>query len=101
LFPVDTLFLNYDSSSGVSFPKGTIPFIDPQEGEIVISLRKDSFGKIYFCEANPTSEQMPEDAFEVAMSKFDPAKNQLPGIVRELAGSFTEFINLLEIEEWE
>ena len=98
--PTDTLFINYESNAGVAFPKGTIPFIDPQEGEIVISLRKDSFGKIYFCESNPTNDQMPEDAFETVMAKFSPMENQLPGTVKELAGSFNEFINLLKIEEW-
>lgn len=100
ILPTDTLFLNCDFREGVSIPEGTIPFIDAQEGEIVISLRADSFGKIYFCEGNPTPDQMPEDAFETAMAKFNPSINQLPGIVVELAGSFTDFFNKVTIEEW-
>jgi hypothetical protein len=98
--PVDCLFLNHESRSGVAFPENTIPFITPEEGEIVISLRQDSFGKIYFCEANPTKEQMPEDSFEIAISKFNPSKEQLPAIMMELAGSFEEFISIITIDEW-
>mgnify|MGYP000323578456 CR=1 FL=1 len=101
LYSLEDIFLDYSSREGVSFPEGTIPFIDAQEGEIVISFRSDSFGKIYFCESNPTDEQMPENSFENAMRKFAPSRKQLPGIVVELADSFETFIGSLILEEWD
>ncbi|CZF81424.1 hypothetical protein GCE9029_02601 [Grimontia celer] len=98
--PSDTLFLNYDTRAGVSFPIGMVPFVDVQEGEIVISLREDSFGKIYFCESNPTISKMSEDTFEAEIAKFKPSENQFPGTMKELADSFTELVKILELEEW-
>jgi hypothetical protein len=101
MLSIADIFDEYSSREGVSFPEGTIPFIDVEEGEIVISVREDSFGKVYFCESNPTNEQMPEDSFEDSMSKFDPSKNILPGIVMELEDSFENFIDSLVLEKWD
>ncbi len=100
LLPVDTLFFNYSQRAGVAIPEGTIPFIEAQEGEILISFRHDSFGKIYFCEENPTLAQVPENEFESEIAKFDPSTGQIPGMLKCIANSFTEFVNMLVIREW-
>ena len=100
IYSAEDIFLNFNDREGVSFPKGTIPFICIEQAEICISVRDDSFGQVFFCELDPTQDQLLEDSFESALLKFDPSNGQLPRIVLKLADSLENFLEMITIEEW-
>ena len=100
VLPIESILQNFDLREGVAFPKGTIPFVDIELGEIVVSCREDSFGEVFFCEGDPLPEQMPEESFEDSMNKFNPDQNSYPNTILKLANSIEEFINLVTLDEW-
>jgi len=100
ILPVDSVLQNFNVREGVSFPTGTIPFVDVELGEIVVSYRHDCFGEVFFCEGDPLPEQMTEDSFEDLMQRFKPDQNHYPNTILKLADSIDEFLDLLTIEEW-
>ena len=99
-FSAEDTFLNFSDREGVSFPTGTIPFVDIELASICISVRGDSFGQIFFCEQDPMPDQMPESSFEAALEKFNPGAGKIPGIVLKIAENFEDFIARVRMEEW-
>jgi hypothetical protein len=94
---------NLAYNEGVTYPVGTVPFIDIELANICVSLRKDSFGAIYFCETDPLPEQVDNNAesTEEELKNFDPSKGKLSKLVLKLADNFEEFMSQLRAEEWD
>lgn len=101
LLEADDIFYGFREGEGVTFPVGTLPFVDIELANICISCREDSFGQIFFVEKDPTSEQMKENASEEAITNFAPSHRKLPDIMCKLADTFEEFVAKLKVEEWD